>query len=62
MKFKLLQHDSNQQHLVRKETFKYLTKLFQWMNVVLQTKWLSVRVQLQSLKFQIGAYFKLGIL
>ena len=53
--FKL--NDSNwtrtHNHLVRKRT-----SLAKWLSVGLQTKWLWIRVQLQSLKFQISRLFR----
>ena len=36
-------------HLVRKQTLNHLAKLTKWFSVCLWTKWLWVRVQLQSL-------------
>ena len=47
LKFKWLQLDSIQNHLVRKWTLNHLAK---WLSVCLQTKWFWVRVQLQLLK------------
>ena len=41
----------NHNHLVHKQTFNHLAK---WLSVRLWTKWLWVRVQLQSLKLQIS--------
>ena len=40
-------------HLVRKRTLKHLAKLAKWLSVRLRTKWLWVRVPLQSLNLQI---------
>ena len=37
-------------HLVRKQTLKWLNVLAKWLSVCLQTKWSWVQVQLQSLK------------
>ena len=37
-------------HLVHKQTLNHLAKLVEWLSVSLWTKWLWVRVQLQSLK------------
>ena len=42
-------------HLVCKPTLKHLAK---WMSVCLRTKWLWVRVQLQSLKLEISRLFR----
>ena len=41
-------------NLVRKRTLNHLAKLAKWLSVRLATKWLWVRVQLQSLKLQIS--------
>ena len=54
-------HDCNgtptHNHLFRKQTLNYLAKLAsltKWLSVCLRTKWLWVRVPLQSLKLQIS--------
>ena len=47
-------------HLVRKRTLNHLAKLnclAKLLSVCLQTKWLSVRIPLQSLKLQISRLF-----
>ena len=47
--------------LIRKQTLNHLAKLVSlvtWLNVRLQTKWLSVRVPLQTLKIQISRLFQ----
>ena len=47
--------------LVRKETLNYLVKLANlatWLSVRLQTKWLWIRVPLQSLKVQTSRLFQ----
>ena len=55
---KFFAHDCNwtrtQNHLARKRTLNYLVSLAKWLSVRLLTKWLWVRVQLQSVKFQIS--------
>ena len=43
-------------HLVRKRTLNHLAKLAKWSNVRLRTKWLWVRVPLQSLKWVIFVF------
>ena len=48
-------------HLVCKQTHNHLdklTSLAKWLNVSLRTKWLWVRVLLQSLKLQISCLFQ----
>ena len=48
-------------HLVRKQAVNHLAKLAnlaKWLGVRLQTKWLWVRVPLQSLKLQISHLFR----
>ena len=44
-------------HLVREQTLNQLASLAKWLSVHLQTKWLGVRVPLQSLKLQILRLF-----
>ena len=45
-------------HLVCKHTLNHSAKLAKWLNDRLQTKWLWVRVPLQSLNFQILRLFR----
>ena len=53
LKFKWLQRDSNPQpisQLVRKRKLNRLASLAKWLDVRLRTKWLWVRIPLQSLE------------
>ena len=44
-------------HLVRKRILSHLDSLAKWLSVPLRTKWLWVRIPLQSLKLQIWRLF-----